>query len=97
MYFPVKAPFYSLSLFSFLFGIQLLRDQNDPSIIYFNNWQDPNSTCRQKILETQKYLEVDNVTFSCEALETRGCEQTHQRLGVFTSFKLLLLALRFGV
>ena len=80
MYFSVKAPVYSFSLLSFLFSIQLLRDQNDPSYIYFNKWQDPNSTCRQKILETRKYLEADNVTFSCEALETRGCEETHQRL-----------------
>ena len=79
MYLSVKASVYSFSLLSFLFGVQLLRDQNDPSIIYFNKWQDPNSTCRQKILETQKYLEVDNVTFSCEALETTDCEETHQR------------------
>ena len=55
----------------------------DPTILYLNEWEDPNSTCRQKILQTQKYLEVEagngNVTFTCEALIARGCEETHKR------------------
>ena len=56
-----------------------------PSVLYLNEWEDPNSTCRQKILKTQKNLEVEagNVTFTCEALIARGCEETHQRWEIF--------------
>ena len=76
MYVPYKVTVYSLSLISFLF-------------YYFYKWQEsevksqerqePNSTCRLKILETETYLWLDNVTFSCEALELKGCDNTHQR------------------
>ena len=63
----------------------------DPSIGYLNEWEDDNSTCRQKILKTQKYLEVEagNVTFTCEALIARGCEETHQRWEIFSSLLLI--------
>ena len=82
MHFSIEATFSILYLLCFLFSIHLLRrGQMDPSIGYLNEWEDDNSTCRQKILKTQKYLEVEagNVTFTCEALIARGCEETHQR------------------
>ena len=43
---------------------------------FLNKWSE---TCHQKIWETQKYLEADNVSFTCEALEAKGCEKTYQR------------------
>ncbi len=76
MYVSYKVTVYSLSLFSFLFYYFYKWQE---SVVKWQKWQEPNSTCRLKILETQKYLEVDNVTFSCEALESKGCEKTHQR------------------
>ena len=43
---------------------------------FYNKWSE---TCHQKIWETQKYLEANNATFTCEALEAKGCEKTYQR------------------
>ena len=97
MHFSIEATFFLLSLFCFLFSIHLLRrGQMDPTILYLNEWEDPNSTCRQKILQTQKYLEVEagngNVTFTCEALIARGCEETHKRWAAWTFSSLLMIS-----
>ena len=61
--------------------ITLLRNQADKFNCYFNESELKfyNSTCCHKISEAQKYLEAENIIFSCEALEVKSCEKTHQR------------------
>ena len=66
-------------------GIYILRNQVDPVNTYstFNFYSTEseilNYTCGHKILDTKKYLEAENLTFHCEALEAESCEETHQR------------------
>ena len=43
---------------------------------YYNNLTE---NCCHKIWETQQYLEADEVTFNCEALEVKDCAKTFQR------------------
>ena len=35
--------------------------------------------CDQRIFETRQYLKANNVTFNCEALEAKNCQERYQR------------------
>ena len=76
MYVPYKVTVYTLSLFSFLLYYFCKWRASE---VKWQEWQEPNSTRRNKILEAEMYLWIDNVTFSCEALELKGCDSRHQR------------------
>ena len=70
-----------LLLLFFILIITLLRHQADKFNCYFNESELKfyNSTCCYKISEARKHLEAEKLTFSCEALEVKNCEKTHQR------------------
>ena len=38
-----------------------------------------NGSCRQRILNTKKYLHQENISFSCAALDEDNCSSRFQR------------------
>ena len=50
--------------------------------------QDSSHACHKEISDSRTFLERENVEFSCEALEIKGCERRFEKCGFCHSTKI---------
>ena len=53
-----------------------------PEVQEIQEVQDSSHACHKEISDSRTFLERENVEFSCEALEIKGCERRFEKCGL---------------